>query len=337
MYKVLPNGRTIDCNIDNVIYLITCNECGIQYVGETGRVVRSRLSEHKNGISGNHKGCKILYSHFKHGCKTFNIHIIEAIFDSKDKAKNLENRQKREDFWIRELKTKYPYGLNDKLHNENTSTSIFRQMNSKPILHPKKRGKNKPRSQKLIRPHPNIYIMSVHKNFATNRKETRRKIIKEILSANKSWVKWLSIFICNRVRNPIDDMIRDLCSAKFNLNPEIITKKKKPMFLINHSCKWIGNVNFHTIFNSKNATDNWPEHKDDKFSKPMVIFSYNKKSSSIFFNYRQTLEKLNINEWYKNLNSHTCDCSNSTFKDSYHGHIVTGDMDIVDDVDVKNC
>ena len=50
LYKVQSNGRTIDCNMANIIYLITCNECGIQYVGETGRVVRSRLSEHKNGI-----------------------------------------------------------------------------------------------------------------------------------------------------------------------------------------------------------------------------------------------------------------------------------------------
>jgi hypothetical protein len=34
-YKILhiPNHRHISCEITNIIYLITCSKCGLQYVG----------------------------------------------------------------------------------------------------------------------------------------------------------------------------------------------------------------------------------------------------------------------------------------------------------------
>jgi hypothetical protein len=35
--KNIPKPLFISCEMSNVIYLITCKKCGIQYVGETGR------------------------------------------------------------------------------------------------------------------------------------------------------------------------------------------------------------------------------------------------------------------------------------------------------------
>ena len=108
------------------------------------------------------------------------------------------------------------------------------------------------------------------------------------------------------------------------------------MFLINHSCKWIGNVNFHTIFNSTNATDKWPDHKDEKFSKPMIIFSYTKKSSPLFSSIIAKHWKIWISTiGVKPPTLKPVPASNSPFKDPHHGHIVSGNMDIIDDVDVK--
>ena len=34
----------MDCASDNVVYLITCKKCGIQYVGETSRNLRRRFN-----------------------------------------------------------------------------------------------------------------------------------------------------------------------------------------------------------------------------------------------------------------------------------------------------
>ena len=35
---------------ESVVYLITCNRCGIQYVGETGQKLRNRLNNHRNSL-----------------------------------------------------------------------------------------------------------------------------------------------------------------------------------------------------------------------------------------------------------------------------------------------
>jgi sulfur relay (sulfurtransferase) complex TusBCD TusD component (DsrE family) len=39
-----------NCNSKNVIYLITCNTCQMQYVGETGRALKERLNNHRSDI-----------------------------------------------------------------------------------------------------------------------------------------------------------------------------------------------------------------------------------------------------------------------------------------------
>ncbi|KIH59788.1 hypothetical protein ANCDUO_09970 [Ancylostoma duodenale] len=39
-YVTCPNGRTGDCMMSGVIYLITCQSCGEEYIGETGRPLR---------------------------------------------------------------------------------------------------------------------------------------------------------------------------------------------------------------------------------------------------------------------------------------------------------
>ncbi len=38
------------CNTRNIVYLITCNRCKIQYVGETYRSFRERMTEHERYV-----------------------------------------------------------------------------------------------------------------------------------------------------------------------------------------------------------------------------------------------------------------------------------------------
>ena len=49
------------CTTKNVIYLISCNKCGIQYVVETGQALRNRMNNHRQRLK---QMCNLfLYQH----------------------------------------------------------------------------------------------------------------------------------------------------------------------------------------------------------------------------------------------------------------------------------
>ena len=49
-YNVISSNSLMNCNTTNVIYLISCKKCGVQYVGETSQKLRSRLNNHRNRL-----------------------------------------------------------------------------------------------------------------------------------------------------------------------------------------------------------------------------------------------------------------------------------------------
>ena len=51
------------CGSSNVVYAIHCVRCGLMYVGETGRSLRSRINGHRAGIIKD--GQSLLYKHFR--------------------------------------------------------------------------------------------------------------------------------------------------------------------------------------------------------------------------------------------------------------------------------
>ena len=44
------NDSVLDCGSRNVIYLISCGKCGLQYVGKTSQTLRSQLNNHHNRL-----------------------------------------------------------------------------------------------------------------------------------------------------------------------------------------------------------------------------------------------------------------------------------------------
>ena len=48
--KSLPPKHKVTCELSNVIYIINCNKCGLQYIGETKRPFRNRMYEHQNSV-----------------------------------------------------------------------------------------------------------------------------------------------------------------------------------------------------------------------------------------------------------------------------------------------
>jgi hypothetical protein len=94
-----------DCNAKNVIYMITCQRCKLQYVGSTNNF-RLRMNNHKSRIRTHDPSTydEFVYQHFyEHGLDNFSVQIIDNYNNS-----GLE----REGFWIYKLQTIKPNGLN---------------------------------------------------------------------------------------------------------------------------------------------------------------------------------------------------------------------------------
>ena len=102
----------VTCNTSNIVYIIQCNKenCGLQYVGESGRSLKNRLSEHKGYIINKHLN-QPTGAHFNkpgHDISNMNISILEKV------KKNCQiYKKERETYFIRKFYSYYK-GMNKK-------------------------------------------------------------------------------------------------------------------------------------------------------------------------------------------------------------------------------
>ena len=99
--------------------------CGLVYVGETGRSLRSRMNGHSSAIKKG--GQSLLHRHFhqpNHSVNDTRLQILEKIYhSSRSPSFSTPLRRERELFWIKELGTAKPYGFNDQIKRVGTLSS----------------------------------------------------------------------------------------------------------------------------------------------------------------------------------------------------------------------
>lgn len=98
-YKVISKNEVMTCGTKNVIYLISCRRCGIQYIGETSQALRNRMNNHRQRLS---KSCDLfLYKQFStYGhCEDdmLVMPIEEVIVDEKECMNIASKRLEREE------------------------------------------------------------------------------------------------------------------------------------------------------------------------------------------------------------------------------------------------
>ena len=109
-------GRTrhITCNANcktaNVIYLLQCGHCSIQYVGETETPFHIRMNNHRSYYRSN-RSCPVT-RHCRtndHPFDNIKVYIIDH-----NSSWSTQTRQIKESYWIFQAETLSPAGLNDK-------------------------------------------------------------------------------------------------------------------------------------------------------------------------------------------------------------------------------
>ena len=126
--KSLSNGKSfvtltrVNCQSSNLIYAITCNNCGIQYVGQTKKRLLTRFQGYFNDIS--HDRDTTVARHLNRCNKDeilnmsnpktpkFNITILSFIKSPPDSVESRIHRDWEERRWMHRLTTIMPSGLN---------------------------------------------------------------------------------------------------------------------------------------------------------------------------------------------------------------------------------
>ena len=106
-------NHKLNCDNNCLIYLLTYKCCGKQYVGETTDKFQLRWNKYKSNDSENawNEACmqKHLFEHFKSKCHGgFLVNVSITLIDKVDG----KYPKRRENYWIRRIKTYAPFGLN---------------------------------------------------------------------------------------------------------------------------------------------------------------------------------------------------------------------------------
>ena len=99
---------SLDCQTSNVVYLLLCNKCSDQYVGQTEKTLSKRFLQHR-GYVNNKKLDKSTGHHFNqagHSISDMRINIIEKVY-----SRDPQMREIRESHYIKEMNT-FHRGMN---------------------------------------------------------------------------------------------------------------------------------------------------------------------------------------------------------------------------------
>lgn len=353
VHDVIVPENTIYLNghSPNVIYLLTCMKCGLQYVGETVQKLNERTNTHNSNIKHSAKNgfCKILSGHFTSGlCKDagFKVQLLEKLpGDGRSNRKAIDPsctalRKERERFWMLKLRTVYPYGLNDRVGDEykteNTHVAVatkFPSLSRKNVR--VKRGVARHGNNDMT---PDRFITEFKKKLHHSLKDVANFIRVSLSSMKKSYLKSVFDTLDTEFNSVPSDfsytqwymVVFDFIESKLYKPPKQKPKRKVPenicsIFFDNKSVEMI---NLGKILSDVSLKEHLgPLVKN--FPRPMVTYSLHQPIASKIFNFKKFVSEFNVADFLNNPECVPCHCEGSEFVDDHHKHIVTGDLRLV--------
>ena len=342
-YFPLTNGQIVlNCKSENIIYLIFCKICNFQYIGETKNRLQTRFSGHKTNINSG-KSCQLVHKHFLeegHGLSNCRIIPIEKIdvrtlnnqnLDSVHLEKSVSKlRYEREKYWISTLQTAYPFGLNSRVKGVgdfNPNQAIFQNFGGRG-RRKKKHSRRKPKRLRVKNDISIEFILKKHEELSN--KNNYIHFFKTFLyGLPRLELQVLLQKIQNSLLN-IDERVKDLVklvSHQRLYQPVQISKaKNKDYYHLNFRDKGLDYINIGSILRSHNIQNKIPIYFTNK-EPPVIGYKFNKSIAGRLFNYKEVLSEEILN--YVDIDNISCECHSSRFRDSQHGHIITGNFDII--------
>ena len=346
-YAIDIEPNKVHCKLQNYIYLLTCNFCNIQYVGESVIHLNLRMNIHRKGKTG----CEVLIDHFSNVCCgcSFRIQILEKLpgdgycQGNKRIDDNMRKyRLEREDHWIKTLRTVYPYGLNDRTKSMNSDVPIGQLFPPLPRHGTKFVDQRTRTHRNSTSSHSDLdaFMQHLESIDITSRSNSCRKILdgfkqKHLRKLAKESNKRLDN--CDNFSKRWFDLIIDIYFSKVFKDETKADSKKAPKYILPI---FFDNKGLEFIrLNSILRNDEVKGKLSDQFRNdetPSVVYSLGSTIRNKILNYKDTVQNINTNDSDTfGTDIHTCDCSSSEFVDHNHGHVVTGDLRIIQNKELK--
>ena len=314
----------------------------MQYVGETKQKLRTRIGQHKRSIE-NRALNSYLVQHFSsngHCTTDITVQIIEKLETSNTEKETKANLESRELFWIKALNTAYPFGLNDRIKGYGDISSGLdpTSYRAHPYFQIPVHSARRRTARKAARTHHRQSTAIVPTVFYA--------LLDPICDARKVY-KTLATLSLRNLALLNQEIIRDggllsphirlaalaVIASRVSIRTSVADKSKQmfiPAAFVNQGMDF---VKIHTIF--KDATLFKTLEIDRKFvGKITVTYQHDKSNFLKYASHSKELRNLTTESLAKIL-SNKCECANSSLCYQPVGHIVTGNLNVIEDVELR--
>ena len=275
------------------------------------------------------KSSTFLYEHFNlsgHEFSKATIQIIDIV-DASISSDIKNDLCLLEDYWMDKLGTVFPFGLNDKKKGSGNISQNKKADYFNGSITRYKRGHGKRLSlSKSVKPKEDIETdVNNFKNYLTL---TDNSLFITFRAYN---AKEISILYTLSESN--SGLIYNICSSycstffpKYNKND--IPPKEREHIILPFSCKFIDKLNFKSIVYDTSTLKLLPQ-KLQQYTPLRVFYKYNNPIRLKICNYGAFLKNLSMSD-VENVLNNPCSCSTSPFLYTPLGHVVTGNLEIVE-------
>ena len=263
-------------------------------------------------------------------------------------------RKDKEDVWIKKMRVIFPYGLCEKAREKDNNCSIVHKAVGKsykgfPIprkgIRPVRSRENRNLKSSIVSCDDffssleDLFFNYLHASFNQIRimlDKTKKKVLKEIAYH----ILERTSYTFHPEREQWYLYILDIIDTKLYLKEPTVIKKKAPenICTLQFVNKGMEHINVSHIMNLPEIIQSLPESLQEEAKLPKIVMKLDTPIRNKIMNYEKTVKSIHHvtdDDVSFTLNSETkspfpCFCSGSSFCDPHHGHIVTGDLRIIE-------
>ena len=245
----------------------------------------------------------------------------------------LQIRLDREDYWMKTLRTVYPYGLNERTKKMNKFNPVGTLFCKLPRYGERNHITDRSNRNKFT--NLTIFLTEIEQQ---NKEERANFLRKKLETTSIKTLRKLAIEATNLLGMDPEaciirwlDLIKDIFYTKTFKKDGKKNEDKKPKirFPIYFHNKGIEQINIQKILRQQDVINCLPNNYKEEHH-PCVTFKLTSPIRSKVINYKEVVEKIDKND----LNTYgtgitECNCKDSLFCDLTHKHIITGNLQFI--------